>query len=110
MTSAHWHRPRIGSSCLLLIAIALLQAMASVKADDNPPALRNFDKRHRADSKPANAVGDQRKGLAHLAELAPEANVSLDPITGSPRWISARESFLSGGNGLGKGISPNAHR
>ena len=92
-----------------MLATAHLLQIASLKADPNL-ALANFDKRHRADNKPENVGGDQQKGLAHLADLAPEAKVSFDAIVGSPRWISSRDSFLSGPNGLGKGISRNAHR
>src|SRR2546429_2231234 len=109
MTFASRHRPSVGLSCTLLLAIAQLAFVAGLKADDQR-ALANFDKRHRADYKPENVGGDQQKGLAHLADLAPEAKVSFDAIVGSPRWISSRDSFLSGPNGLGKGISRNAHR
>src|SRR5437899_3785278 len=109
MTPARWHGPWMRLSCALLLATAQLACVADLKADDQR-ARANFDKRYRADNKPANAAGDQKKGLAHLAELAPQADVSFDAIAGSPRWISSRESFLSGPNGLGKGISANAHR
>src|SRR3954466_14013066 len=110
MTFPRRHRPSVRLSCALLLAVAPLLCVAPLKAHDNPAALGNFDKRHRSQNKPENAVGNQQKGLAHLAELAPEAKMSSDAVTRSPRWISSRENFLSGPNALDKGISRNAHR
>src|SRR6266513_3636171 len=110
MTPASWHGQWVRLSWVLLLATAQFLQPGAVNADEHPAGLPNFDKRPRANNIVAPAVGDQRKGLAHLVELAREAVVSFDAIAGSPRWISASDSFLSGPNGVGKGISPNAHR
>jgi len=67
-------------SCALLLATSQPAYVAELKADD-AVKLDNFDKRHRAENNPVNLVGDQRKGLAHLAELASEASVSFDPTS-----------------------------
>ncbi len=70
----------------------------------------NFDRRARTPQTDLRSTADHRKGLEHLAELAPEARVDFDPVVGNPRWISAPGSFLSGLNGVGKAISDGGHR
>lgn len=44
----------------------------------------------------------------HLRQLLPEAQVDFDRITGSPRSVAARQGFLSGPKGAGRGIPPPA--
>ena len=71
-----------------------------------PPAatrLENFDKRVGTTNVAASAI--QTIAVEHLQSLVPGVRVDFDPIIGSPKFISAREGFLSGPNGAGRAVS-----
>src|SRR4051812_13127328 len=72
--------------------------------------LPNFDKRTSRSNFDVRKSQDRQKALAHLIELVPEVKVDFETVVGSPKWISSPEGFLSGPNGAGKGISPDAQR
>src|SRR5256885_11585214 len=89
----------------LVFGLGILSLTATLRAAEEK--LPNLDKRARKTQK--ELAEARRQGLDHLAELAPEAQVDFEPITGSPRWISSREGFLSGPDGSGKAITLKAH-
>lgn len=70
------------------------------------PRLPNLDARIAA--KPVT-VG-QSNAVVNLRARLPQAAVQFDLLTGSPKLILARDGFLSGKNGLGRGVSAAAVR
>lgn len=86
-----------------LLALLLFLVQTSGGGQHNP----NLDKRQ---PNTGNPELEPQKAATHLAELLPGATIQFDPIVGSPKWISSRDGFLSGRNGVGKAITPQAHR
>ena len=79
-----------------------LDANAFRKPDKAP--LPDMDVRQKAGT---NLPPTERKAsLAHMQSLQPGVKTSFDPLIGSPRLVASAESFLSGRNGSGRGISP----
>ena len=70
----------------------------------NPP-LPNFDKRQKQAPQPAALPADQAAAVAELRAQLPNLTVDFEPVTGSPKSVSAVEEFLSGAGGKGKAIS-----
>ncbi len=73
----------------------------------NPP-LPNFDKRQKQAPQPAALPADQAAAVAELRAQLPNLTVDFEPVTGSPKSVSAGEEFLSGAGGKGKAISANS--
>src|SRR4051794_28223513 len=73
------------------------------------PLLPNLDRRGPpGEAGAAGATAEQKAAAEQLRARLPEAQVEFDLVTGSPKWISAREEFLSGPNGSGKTVSTAA--
>ncbi|MCX6927719.1 MAG: hypothetical protein NT154_31585, partial [Verrucomicrobia bacterium] len=70
----------------------------------NPP-LPNLDKRQKQGAEPAALSADQAAAAAELRAQVTSLKVDFEPVTSSPKSVSALEGFLSGKNGQGKGIS-----
>ena len=70
----------------------------------NPP-LPNLDKRQKRAPQPAALSTEQADAMAELRAQVPNLTVDFEPVTGSPKRVSAVEEFLSGEGGIGKGIS-----
>ena len=70
----------------------------------NPP-LPNLDKRQKQAPQPAALSTEQADAMAELRAQVPNLTVDFEPVTGSPKRVSAVEEFLSGEGGKGKGIS-----
>ena len=54
---------------------------------------------------PTAPDANRTQAEARLKELVPDVKVDRDKLLGVPRLISARRGFLSGPNGIGKGVS-----
>ena len=93
-------RALIWSGLLLLVADTGFAFLPPA----NPP-LPNLDKRQKRAPQPAALPADQAAAVAELRAQVPNLRVDFEPVTGSPKSISAVEGFLSGQDGQGKGIS-----
>jgi hypothetical protein len=70
----------------------------------NPP-MPNLDKRQKRAPQPTALLTDQAAAVAELRAQVPSLKVDFEPVTSSPKSISAVQGFLSGQGGQGKGIS-----
>src|SRR5436190_2564626 len=92
---------------LLLGFLACTIAIPSVKAFRPPTRapLPNYDKRTMgAPSRPALSP-PKAEAAARLKDRVPGLRLDVDPIIGSPQFVSSSHGFLTGPNGLGKGVS-----
>ena len=101
------HRNRQCFAGLLVLAW-LLGGLASAPGFQKSelPELPNFDRRAQNGAAVRAADAGHRAALAQLQAGVPEAKIALDPVRGTPKWIAAPHGFLSGRNGVGRGISP----
>jgi len=93
------------SSCLALV-LGVLPAAWGFQAGKNE-GLPNLDARQ---SQSAKASPLAIKAMPNAAEAAlqdkvPGVNVTKHEITSTPRWISVQRGFLTGPQGVGKGLS-----
>src|ERR1043166_585493 len=90
---------------LILAGVVALFVMRA-EAFQRPARARlpNLDKREEAAKSSTSA--EQKKAAAELRERVPNATVEFDRVTGSPRFVSAGDGFLSGPDAQGKAISP----
>src|SRR5262245_27950891 len=104
----HVGAPRVFA--MLSAALLLLGGPYLAAAFQKPDkaALPNFDKRSQAGG--ATKEGDVRYRAAadQLKARVPEVKIDLHPVLGTPKWIAAPHGFLSGRNGVGRGISPSS--
>lgn len=84
---------RMGFSAVC--AVALIVSTHTV-AQPQLAALPVLDKRLEQLPLEWPVTGDQAAAVTHLKERVPGASVEFHRVAGSPRWISAREGFLSG--------------
>jgi len=88
----------------MLALLCLLPTGWAFRAPQQPP-LANLDKRH--DAGKADAPnGPKAAGLAELQRRSPRLKVEFDPVSGSPKSVSATDGFLTGPDGKGAAISP----
>lgn len=99
----------------LIVLAVLLLATSSRAAEDSHHhgALPNLDRRVErladlgqivaaAAAQPARDAAE-----AQLRARLPELQLERHPITRSPKWVSARDGFLTGKNGAGRGAGAN---
>jgi hypothetical protein len=72
------------------------------------PTLPNIDKREAVAPRQQGAIADQTKALTELRAQVPQIKVDFDPLIGSPKFVSVAGGLLSGPDGAGKAISPQA--
>ncbi|MBI3868071.1 MAG: M36 family metallopeptidase [Verrucomicrobia bacterium] len=102
--------PSLSSRFLLLSAWVAWMGFgaASVLAFHSSESLPPIDRRIPANlgAKEAQALLPSRAAAeSHLRDLLPSAQISYDPITGSPAFIRCLDGCLTGPNGAGKGVS-----
>ena len=88
------------AGCLLL-----LTPTWPVAAADHQDSLPNFDRRkERQNFVPARASRPERAAAeSRLRGRLPELQTEWHEVVGSPKWVSARQGFLTGKNGIGRG-------
>src|SRR5689334_1282346 len=100
---------RLHSTVTLFVFIATLDFAAGQTAK---PRLANYDQRtvvtNQAGKTAVATPASRQSALDLLRERLPGVVVDTDPITGSPKFISAGASFLSGPNGIGGAITAAA--
>src|SRR3954447_5277871 len=96
---------RLNRSATLLVFTATLAFAAGQTAK---PRLANYDQRtvvtNQAGKTALATPASRQSALDLLRERLPGVVVDTDPITGSPKFISAGTSFLSGADGIGGAI------
>jgi len=88
------------SSALLFPALGLFAMQPPGRV-----ALPNFDRRTEATSTNASAPIEKQAALEQLRTRLPRVRVDFDPVSRSPKFISAGDQFLSASNGQGKAVS-----
>ena len=63
--------------------------------------LPDFDRREKGKTELST---EKQHGAAELKKAVPAATIDFDPVTGSPRFITAHDGFLTGRAGYGRGI------
>jgi len=98
--------PRILS--VLLTAVLLLDGRHAATAFQKPdnPGLPNFDQRSRTGAAAKAADARHQAAVAQLKAQVREVTIELHPVLGTPKWVAGPNGFLSGRNGVGRGISP----
>jgi hypothetical protein len=92
------------STLVLISLLSGLQAFSFIAPEGK--RIENFDLRTgAAEAAPSPA---QTNALNYLRSLVPAVRVEFDPVVASPKFISAREGFLSGANGAGRAVSASA--
>ena len=95
-------RTGITASVGLIFLVGITAASFGVGAPET--TLPNFDKRGTVGA--AQAVSAQQQAAAAaLGAALSGAEVDFDPVTGGPKWVSAREKFLTGPGGAGLTVS-----
>lgn len=107
--------PRHFGITLLLVALAMMSEayVPQVQAaGQSPDLLPNFDRRTAVRSNAAPRAGVLPAGRvnaeAKLRDRLPELQLERHPILGSPKWIAAREGFLTGPDGTGLAMAGTA--
>ncbi len=83
-----------------------LAAQGQGSWEQTRPALTNFDKRIDLRHGTTGLSLEQQSAAVLLRSRVPEAKIEVDPILGTPKWVTASHGFLSGSAGKGGGISP----
>ncbi len=84
-------------------ALLLAGSAHGFRAPDQP-APAPFDTRKSA-AVPARVSGTRANAVGRLHEKLSDASVAFDSVTQAPRLIRARDGFLTGPNGEGRGVS-----
>jgi uncharacterized repeat protein (TIGR01451 family) len=92
---------------LVVSWLASCATMFAVRAPERP-MLPDFDKRLLLAPQADPQAALKQEGVATLHERLPTAKVDFDPLLGSPKFIHASDGFLSGPDGIGKGIPAEA--
>src|SRR3954469_15483785 len=87
----------------IALSIALAPAVKAFRAPARAP-LPNFDKREKLAR--TKITPGQSEAADRLKLRIHGAQVDIDPITGSPKFVASPHGFLSGPEGRGRGISP----
>jgi hypothetical protein len=87
----------------MLIALLLAGTAHGFRAPDQP-APAAFDTRKTAVA-PVRVNGSRAKAAARLREKLPGTAPAFDSVTEAPRFIRARDGFLTGPDGEGRGVS-----
>src|SRR4051794_39965763 len=96
--------------CLLsLLALSVALPLKAFRPSDRPP-LPNFDKREAGAALHSKLSPGKAEAAARLKERVQGLKVDVDPVVGSPKFVSSTWDFLSGPDGLGKGISAQFQR
>lgn len=95
-----------GAGLLAGILLCSMSLRAQVKPAEGS-ALPNFDNRTSL-APSAGEIELRKNALANLQGLLPVANVSVDPLLNTPKFVRARTGFLTGANGEGLAVSPQA--
>jgi alpha-tubulin suppressor-like RCC1 family protein len=99
--------------CTLAVRLAscLLYLLALVPLPGASPALVHeratpFDQRIRpeAAAQAGYVPPDRAEALAALRARLPTASVAFDEVVGAPKFVAARDGFLTGPNGRGRGV------
>jgi uncharacterized repeat protein (TIGR01451 family) len=90
---------------LLFIPMIMLAVKSPAFGPSAAAPLPNFDKRADGLQTGDPVSGDQRSAEEQLRVRLPSARVDFDPVTGTPKMISAGDKFLSGTNGQGRAIA-----
>jgi len=101
----HSIRTRISMRALIWSGLLLLVADTVCFSPASESAAAQLDKRQKRAPQPAALSADQAAAVTELRAQVPNLRVDFEPVTGSPKSISAVEGFLSGQDGQGKGIS-----
>jgi hypothetical protein len=96
---------RILLCCLFGLSIAVVPALKAFRTPERPE-LPNYDKREKGAAVRPSLAPDKALAAEALKARVSGLRLSVDPIVGSPRYVSSTHDLLSGPNGLGKGISP----
>jgi len=96
-------------SCLLLPFFAVLVAGTLPAAPAaGTERLRDFDRRGEQRGKAVEWAPRQKDALDELKRRVPEIEAEIDSTVGSPKWLRARNGFLTGPNGEGRAVSAKA--
>src|SRR5262245_2392012 len=87
-------------SAIFLLAPAALAFRKPARA-----RLPDFNKFHEQAVARVNAPPRDEVAIARLKTRLPAAEIRLDAVTGSPRWVRASDGFLTGREGKGRGVS-----
>ncbi len=95
-----------------MVNLLFLASLRSFAADHEHGGLPNLDRRVERQA-PINAAAraalrpEREAAEAALRSRLPGLQIERHPITRSPKWISARDGFLTGKNGTGRGAGAN---
>jgi uncharacterized repeat protein (TIGR01451 family) len=90
-------------SRLIIMVVGFFVTFASCAADQALPALPNFDQRRVNLASPGDL--EQRAAATRLKTLLPQAQLDLDAVSGTPRWVMSPYGTLTGPRGQGKSVS-----
>ena len=101
-------KPRLLIVPLLLALLIALPPLALPYQKPSHRSLPDFDKRAATSTNAPAVAAEHARAAASLHARVPNLHLDLDERTGAPRFVSARNGFLSGPRGQGKAISAEA--
>lgn len=98
---------RVLHVCCAVLAVALTPSLFAIVLPRDK-ALPDYDIRQNAVSAAAAAKGSEQESLTALRARVPKLQLSRDAVSNTPRHVGNRTGFLTGPQGAGGAVSPEA--